>query len=68
MSGFPWSVLGIEQTREKSAIRKAYSVKLKGMNLDEQVQDYEELRRARDHALMLAAQPPAPPPGRGRSP
>lgn len=63
MSGFPWSVLGIEQTREKSAIRKAYSVKLKGMNLDEQVQEYEELRRARDHALMLAAQPPAPPPG-----
>lgn len=58
MSGFPWSVLGIEETREKSAIRKAYSVKLKAMNLDEQVQDYAQLREARDLALRLAAQPP----------
>ena len=58
MSGFPWSVLGIEETREKSAIRKAYSVKLKAMNLDEQVQEYAQLRDARDMALRLAAQPP----------
>lgn len=58
MSGFPWSVLGIEETREKSAIRKAYSVKLKAMNLDEQVEEYAQLRDARDLALRLAAQPP----------
>ncbi|UOR16263.1 hypothetical protein [Qipengyuania aquimaris] len=62
MSGYPWSILGIEETREKSAIRKAYSVKLKTMNLDEQVQEYAQLRDARDYALRLAAQPPPPPP------
>lgn len=58
MSGYPWSILGIAETREKSAIRKAYSVKLKAMNLDEQVQEYAQLRDARDLALRLASQPP----------
>ena len=57
MSHYPWNTLGIEETRDQSAIRKAYSAKLKTMNLDEQIQEYAQLRDARDYALSLVRRP-----------
>jgi hypothetical protein len=53
---FPWSRLGIDPTSDKAAIRKAYADVLRAINPDEDIAGYAELRRARDHALWLAAQ------------
>jgi hypothetical protein len=54
---FPWSRLGIDETRDAGAIRKAYADALRAINVDEDIPGYTELRRARDQALWLAAQP-----------
>ncbi|HEY6964487.1 MAG TPA: hypothetical protein VI407_04660 [Erythrobacter sp.] len=54
---FPWSRLGIDPTKDTGAIRKAYADILRATNLDDDIAGYAELRRARDHALWLAAQP-----------
>lgn len=56
-SVFPWSRLGIDPTRDTGAIRKAYADILRATDLDDDIAGYAELRRARDHALWLAAQP-----------
>lgn len=53
---FPWGVLGIAETRDTAAIRKAYADVLRSLNVDEDIAGYAELRRARDQALWLAAQ------------
>jgi hypothetical protein len=54
---FPWSRLGIDPTKDKAAIRKAYADILRATNLDEDIAGYAELRRARDAALWQAGQP-----------
>lgn len=56
-SNFPWSRLGIDPTKDKGAIRKAYADILRATNLDDDIAGYAELRQARDHALWLASQP-----------
>ena len=53
---FPWSRLGIDPTDDAGAIRKAYADALRATDLDEDIAGYAELRRARDHALWLAAE------------
>lgn len=53
---FPWNVLGIEATKDAGLIRKAYAEVLRGLNVDEDIAGYANLRRARDEALWLAAQ------------
>ena len=53
---FPWSRLGIDPTSDTAAIRKAYADVLRSINPDEDISGFAELRRARDHALWLAAQ------------
>lgn len=53
--GFPWNRLGIDATSDTAAIRKAYADVLRATNVDEDIAGYAELRRARDHALWLAA-------------
>ena len=58
MTKWPWSVLGIAQTADNSAIRKAYSARLKELDLDRQIAEYAELRNARDEALWLAKNQP----------
>ena len=51
MSHWPWSVLGIEPTDDKGAIRKAYADKLKSLDIDNEINAYSDLRQARDSAL-----------------
>lgn len=53
---FPWDRLGIDATDDAGAIRKAYADALRATNVDEDIAGYAELRRARDHALWLAAE------------
>ncbi len=53
---FPWNRLGIDETSDTGAIRKAYADALRATNVDEDIAGYAELRRARDQALWLAAQ------------
>lgn len=52
---FPWNVLGIDTTKDAGLIRKAYAEVLRGLNVDEDIAGYANLRRARDEALWLAA-------------
>lgn len=52
--GWPWNVLGIVRTSDKSAIRRAYAERLKAMDLDADVGGYADLRHARDDALRQA--------------
>ncbi|MEL7444723.1 MAG: hypothetical protein AAGK02_02795 [Pseudomonadota bacterium] len=56
MSGYPWDELGIAQTSDVSAIRRAYADRLRGLDLDKDIQGYASLRHARDEALWLAKQ------------
>ena len=56
MSAWPWSVLGIEATRDAGAVRKAYADALRALDLDKEVRAYAQLRQARDEALWLASQ------------
>lgn len=53
---FPWNRLGIDETSDTAAIRKAYADALRATNVDEDIDGYAELRRARDQALWLATQ------------
>ncbi len=53
---FPWDRLGIDETSDTGAIRKAYADALRATNVDEDIAGYADLRRARDQALWLAAQ------------
>ena len=50
----PWRVLEIDPTEDRSAIRRAYAEKLKGLDPDSDIAGFTALRNARDHALTLA--------------
>ncbi len=52
---FPWTTLGIDQTQDTAAIRRAYADALRAINVDADIAGYAALRRARDEALWLAA-------------
>lgn len=52
---WPWSVLGIDRTPDKAAIRTAYAVQLKAMDVDSDIDGFADLRAARDEALRDAA-------------
>lgn len=54
MSAWPWSVLQIGETSDKSAIRRAYATRLKALDVDREMDTYAALRTARDRALALA--------------
>jgi len=49
-----WGVLGIAPTRDERAIRSAYAIELKALNVDADPDAYQELRAARDFALHQA--------------
>ena len=51
---FPWSTLGIAETSDQKAIRKAYADAIKAMDPDRDVDGFATLRRARDLALSTA--------------
>lgn len=51
---WPWDVLGIDRTADKAAIRSAYAVRLKAMDVDADIQGFGALRSARDQALRDA--------------
>ena len=56
MRGWPWRALGIARTGDKVAIRRAYADRLRGMDLDREIDAYAELRAARDAALREASE------------
>lgn len=62
MSGYRdiWATLGIARTTDVAAIRSAYARALKGFDVDADPGRFMALRNARDHALRLARQQPAP--------
>ena len=51
---WPWDVLGIDPTQDKSIIRSAYARRLKAMDVDADIQGFSALRSARDQALRDA--------------
>ncbi|GEM_PF-1621120 len=50
----PWRTLGIDETQDRGAIRRAYATQLRALDIDREIAAYQQLRGARDHALMLA--------------
>ncbi len=60
MRGWPWRALGIAQTGDRAAIRRAYADKLREMDLDREIDAYAELRAARDVALRQASETVSP--------
>ncbi|MFC4256028.1 hypothetical protein GRI97_12140 [Altererythrobacter xixiisoli] len=50
----PWRTLEIDETSDRSAIRHAYAARLKTLDIDREIAAYQQLREARDYALMLA--------------
>ncbi|KQN00226.1 hypothetical protein [Sphingomonas sp. Leaf25] len=59
MSRGIWRTLGIEPTTDRSAIRRAYAAKLRGMDVDADPAGFARLRDARDAALAGVADPVA---------
>jgi hypothetical protein len=53
LSGYfdPWTVLGIAQTRDKAAIRRAYSTQLKRNHPEDDAEAFKRLRSAYEWAL-----------------
>jgi hypothetical protein len=49
-----WELLGLEPTSDKKKIKKAYAVKLKELNVEEQAGDFQQLKEAFDSALFLS--------------
>ncbi len=49
-----WSVLGIEETRDKDKLKAAYREKLLGVNPEDDAEGFMRLRRAYEEAVKLA--------------
>ncbi|MEX3842342.1 hypothetical protein [Paraburkholderia sp. BR10882] len=54
MNQWPWSVLEIESDSDERAVRRAYARVLKQQRADENPEQFQALRGAYEHALMLA--------------
>lgn len=54
MNQWPWSVLEIESDSDERAVRRAYARVLKQRRADENPEQFQALRSAYEHALMLA--------------
>lgn len=54
MNQWPWSVLEIESNSDERAVRRAYARVLKQQRADENPEQFQALRSAYEHALMLA--------------
>lgn len=56
MSGYhsPWAVLGIPETDDERAVKRAYSARLKEMDVEADPQGFIALRQAFEHARNLA--------------
>jgi hypothetical protein len=54
VSGYPWTVLGMEPSDDERAIRRAYAARLKNTRPDEDPVGFQALLEARDLALSLA--------------
>ncbi len=52
-----WKVLGIDKTKDKEVIRKAYLGKLHFVNPEDDEEGFKELRSAYEEALVFADQP-----------
>jgi hypothetical protein len=50
-----WEVLGIEQTRDRDVIRRAYAAALKATNPEDKPEEFKLLRFAYERALAFAA-------------
>ena len=49
-----WTILGIEETKDKRAIGRAYKERLSAVNPEEKPEEFKELRAAYEKALELA--------------
>ncbi len=49
-----WKILGIEDTKDKDLIKKAYRIKLTGVNPEDNPEGFMELRQAYEEAVRLA--------------
>lgn len=54
MSGYPWTLLGIDPSDDERAIRRAYAAKLKVTRPDEDPAGFQALLEARDMALQMS--------------
>ncbi|WP_175948141.1 hypothetical protein [Burkholderia pyrrocinia] len=54
MNQWPWSVLEIESDSDERAVRRAYARVLKQQRADEHPDQFQALRSAYEHALVLA--------------
>lgn len=52
-----WSILDIQATEDKDAIKKAYRKRLTGVNPEDNPEGFMELRRAYEEAIRLADEP-----------
>ena len=57
MSGYrsPWAVLGIRETDDERAVKRAYSAKLKEMDVENDPQGFIALREAFEQARNIAS-------------
>lgn len=51
MSSSCWEILGLEPTNDERAIKRAYAVRLKSVDVDAQPREFQELREAYETAL-----------------
>ena len=53
MSGDPWSILGIESTKDRRAIKRAYAVRLKETRPEDDPEGFQRLHNAYRFALAM---------------